>query len=869
MKSKIGALLFSAVFMLMFGAGGFFAGIVPLWDALNTHWRAPGLVAVQATVGDVQLTRTRKGSSGVRVWYSYAWQGARYSSEQMSRQQGLTSSDNLSDWHEQWFEKLKRAQTSESTITAWIDPANPTDAVVDKEVRWAVVWFAMPFATLFTGVGLVAGYFFFATLFGWRKRDDIFSPASETVAKNAPVIHVNVGGGLFFFGVIWSLFVMPICAMVWSSSNGAIPRVLLTGMAALGLWMMVSGGLAGFRTRRSVSPTVSLSPQSPAFGQPFVVRVHFPNPNAQAMPSAIAIAIAETVIDQRGSTTSRRAGVQRSFVAKRTNRAAANAREVIYEAAVVAPPEGHASGGPKGGLVYSWTIEIGASKHHHAFSFPFSLSASSEHEAQFSKTLEIDKPTDFAQSYRELRQTDPNAIGLVLPEDVCSITRRGREWTANFSARGLTAGPTFLLLCATGLLGWCFYQLVFAPSQVFDRAAMYFFAVAFGVFLVALAMHFATRRFHVTISPSGLFAARASVLLGRTTIVPVSRLSHFSSVHKFSQTTHGQTQEGFHAVYAHEKSANLNHRVTPTLGGVGALDALVVEMNDALEDVRAFGITPAPQDEQPLYSPGRRVFAWGLLASLAALAVAASYMLLFERTRIAPALGYVGVSVMPRDLARARFVPNDIKRHDAIMDASDRGDVGSMQRLLSAGADPNTEVYHGSTLLHMAVSRGATTMVAALLDAGADVNRTVTRGEQMGGTPLSVALYFAKADLAALLVERGAKVTGLNYSGWDYANVAAFSGCIDCLELLKRNGTNLDAHAPGGRGETPIMTAAKAGKLETIRWLAENGASLSKRDPMGYNVVGWAHFFKQESAKALLLSLGADPDVGEKRSSSR
>ncbi len=866
MKSKIGVLLFSAVFMLGFGAGGYFAGIVPLWDALNTKWRAPSLLAVQATVADVRLVRGGKGSNSVRARYTYFWQGVRYASEQISLQQGLQSSDNLSDWHERWFQTLKQAQSSQSTVTAWIDPNNPSDAVLDKEVRYAKVWFAIPFATLFTGVGLVAGYFFFVTLLSLGKPEAMekSSQKLEPVTDNAPIIRANFGGGLFFFGVIWSLLSIPICIMVWSSPNQTIARIVVTVMAALGVWMMLSGVLAGLRTRRSVSPTVTLSPQHPAFGDSFRVLFHFPNQSSTAMPPAIAIAIAETIEDQRGSTTSRRAGAQRSFIAKRVNRSLVVTREAIYEATVAAPADGHASGGPKGGLIYSWTLEIGASKHHSAFSFPIALMPATNHDVQFSKNLDIDRPTDFAESYRELRQTDPNAVASMVSDDICVITHRGREWHAHFPERGMTAGPCFLLLCAIGMLGWYAYRLVFAPDEMLNRMGLHLIPAIFGLMFVLFAVHFASRRFNVLISPSGLFAARASVLLHRTTSVPLSRLSHFSSVHKFSQTTHGRSQEEFNAIHAYEITANLHHRITPAMGGVGVLDVLALEMNDALKDVRQFGITPAPQNEKPLYGIGRNVFAWSVLGLLTVAMIASTQVLLFDRERVASLLAYVGVSAYPHDLYRARFVPKDVKRHESIMDASDSDDVDAMRRLLAEGIDANTVAHHGSTLLHMAVSKGATSMVDALLEGGADINRAVTHGKQQGGTPLSVAMYRGNATLAEQLISRGAKTTGLNYSGWDYANLAAFSECIDCLALLKREGVNLDAYAPGGRRETPIMTAAKGGKLEAIRWLAANGADLSKRDPFGYNVVGWAHFFKQEPAKVLLLSLGADPDVGEK-----
>jgi ankyrin repeat protein len=348
--------------------------------------------------------------------------------------------------------------------------------------------------------------------------------------------------------------------------------------------------------------------------------------------------------------------------------------------------------------------------------------------------------------------------------------------------------------------------------------------------------------------------------------LPLAHLKNFSSVRKYTQTTNGRSQEQFSAIHAFETKNDLHHRITPTLGEIGAIDALAVEMNDALDNVRQYGITPAPHDDNSLYSPLRRMVSWAMLALFAALVAAATHVLLHERQRLFTPLAYAGAELHPVELTAAQFVPADPKRHDAIMDAIDRDDVAAMRQLLAQGIDPNTEAHHGSSLLHMAVSKETTAMMDALIEGGADINRVVTRGRQIGGTPLSVATYYANAKLMAQLIARGARPRGLVYYGWEYANLAAFSGCIDCLKLLKREGIDLDAFAPDGRRETPIMTAARYGKLDVIRFLASEGASLTKRDQHGYNAMGWAHFFKQDAAKELLLALGADSDTGERKS---
>jgi ankyrin repeat protein len=863
MKSKIFGLVFAGIFAFGFGVGGVLGGLMPLWDAAQTYVRASSLVPVAASLNNVQLVSGDSKTRGVRAEYSYTWQGERYASDRVSLQQSARGADNLGDWHQRWFNTLDAAYKNKTTVTAWINPNDPTDAVLDKDIRWAKVWFAIPFATLFTGVGLVAAYIFVKILFA--KENEFVSQHGKPVEleKNASRIRANSSVGLFFFGLVWSLLAVPMCVMLWSSQNDATPRVIVSILASLGVWMMVHGLSSAIRSRKSASPTISLFPQQPEFGEAFRVRIHVPNRRGMSMPTAIAIALAETVRDERGSTTATRAGLQRSFVAKRASSASSTAQETIYEADIEPPSDGHASGGPSGGMIYSWTLEIAKSASVNAFSFPIALNPAASQAAKFQK-IAIDTPKDFIDSYRDLRRSNSDALTTFVPEDVCKITQQGREWQADFPARGLTAEPLTALLIAVAAIAWFAYNLIYAPGDVAREPILTGLAALIGFCFLAIALHFATRRFRVHISPTGLFAQRESTLLTHRLAVPLAHLKNFSSVRKYTQTTNGRSQEQFSAIHAFETKNDLHHRVTPTLGGIGAIDALTIEMNDALDNVRQYGIAPAPRDNASLYSPLHRVVSWAMLVLFATLLAATTYALLYQRQRLFTPLAYAGAEPHPVELTAAQFVPADPKRHDAIMEAIDRDDVAAMKQLLAQGIDPNTEAHHGSSLLHMAVSKETMAMMEALLEGGADVNRVVTRGRQLGGTPLSVATYHGNAKLMAQLIARGARPRGLVYYGWEYANLAAFSGCIDCLKLLKREGIDLDAFAPGGRRETPIMTAARYGKLDAIRFLAGEGASVTKRDQHGYNVMGWAHFFRQDAAKKLLLELGADPDMGVK-----
>jgi len=82
------------------------------------------------------------------------------------------------------------------------------------------------------------------------------------------------------------------------------------------------------------------------------------------------------------------------------------------------------------------------------------------------------------------------------------------------------------------------------------------------------------------------------------------------------------------------------------------------------------------------------------------------------------------------------------------------GDVGGLQNLIADGADLEVVDSNGETALMKTAITGQVDAARALLDAGAQPNH-----KTFFGTPLSYAVQFKHARLAALLLERGATPT--------------------------------------------------------------------------------------------------------------
>ena len=103
------------------------------------------------------------------------------------------------------------------------------------------------------------------------------------------------------------------------------------------------------------------------------------------------------------------------------------------------------------------------------------------------------------------------------------------------------------------------------------------------------------------------------------------------------------------------------------------------------------------------------------------------------------------------------------------------------------------------TELAAAVSRGDTDEVNELLQEGARIDARQPRG---GSTPLSNAALHGRSDIAALLLDKGAKVASTNVDGNTPLHVAAFLCRTQIVDLLLEHGAS--PQSKNNRGETTI-----------------------------------------------------------------
>jgi len=189
------------------------------------------------------------------------------------------------------------------------------------------------------------------------------------------------------------------------------------------------------------------------------------------------------------------------------------------------------------------------------------------------------------------------------------------------------------------------------------------------------------------------------------------------------------------------------------------------------------------------------------------------------------------------------------------------GHAAVIERLLQAGEDPHA-VVNGDPVLMLAARSGRVDAVKALLARGADVN---VKESIYGQTALIWAAAAGQSAVVKTLVEAGGDIKARNRPpGKGIERDAGFRIPAENDPLGIRSHRNSGAWGItlDGLQFTPLMWAARAGHVETVRTLLDLGADVNEAKPEGTTSLILAIINNHWELASKLLDWGADPNKG-------
>jgi ankyrin repeat protein len=200
---------------------------------------------------------------------------------------------------------------------------------------------------------------------------------------------------------------------------------------------------------------------------------------------------------------------------------------------------------------------------------------------------------------------------------------------------------------------------------------------------------------------------------------------------------------------------------------------------------------------------------------------------------------------------------SDDSQWTPLMLASREGHVACVKRLIAAGGDPSAFDADGYTALYHAAERGQVGVLALLLQL-----------QPVDDDDLTIALVRASAsenpEAVKLLLKAGADAARGVSDGTTPLISAAREGRVENVDILVEAGAPLDGGYGGGAaGSSPLMEACGYGELAVAKRLLERGADSETRDDSGRSALMYASIAGKGDLVSLLISFDCDVNAAD------
>jgi len=185
--------------------------------------------------------------------------------------------------------------------------------------------------------------------------------------------------------------------------------------------------------------------------------------------------------------------------------------------------------------------------------------------------------------------------------------------------------------------------------------------------------------------------------------------------------------------------------------------------------------------------------------------------------------------------------------NEQLIGAAALGDLPLVTALFVAGADVNGRGPDGWTAL-MSAAAGRYLAVVKVPPLMYDKTELV---------PALEASHSGRADVAGLLLYKGADVNAATKDGWTALMWAAREGHADVVKLLLDN--RADPNRSDRDGRTALMWAADSLDSHVVSLLLRRGADVNARDAAGWSALMGAAWSQDSEVLRRFLEKGIDP----------
>jgi hypothetical protein len=228
-KEKLAIVGFCMVFAIPFGGVGVFASWM-IGKMLHDGYAAREWVKVRAVVDTPQE-------------YHYTFQGRDYFSRRLGLEP-LGGSDNIDDWHAVMSDHMTTAMNEKKPITVFVNPDNPGEAVVDREIRWKLLLLFTPFALAFGGVGVGAVGFALRTVF----------PSLQVRSSAVAGVLIHWVFAFFWNALSFPIAILAVPPAIEEGEYLVLLVLLFPLFGVLMLWSAIMGTVGLLRRRKPALP---------------------------------------------------------------------------------------------------------------------------------------------------------------------------------------------------------------------------------------------------------------------------------------------------------------------------------------------------------------------------------------------------------------------------------------------------------------------------------------------------------------------------------------------------------------------------------------------------------------------------------------